>query len=278
MFFPEDIWIQIKAFLLLRMEGALFNRIASFQLENERPGFDLTCHVYYRMLHVQREMVLEKMLKFMWISQYTLSDINIQSAYMDEEFADNHIDDDDYFWDDSRKNQLNAYKCIQTMRHIDRFMNVYETASIQTLVEMLYSINEFSIFKTQENDDIRGHFRILHDCRRKIEGGFIDYIWEIEEESEIDKIQYLCCNPVIHIEKEGNRYVLAYSNGKSYWTTPFKQTTHPHIYMEWAKNLGKSFTLDYSHAEYSKFKYLLDLMGFPMANNYTDFPETKKIE
>lgn len=264
MFFPEDVWIQIKAFLLLRMEGALFTRIGNFQLKNGDGGFELKCHVYYRMLMMERECILKRMMKFVEESHRKLRSINNEIEYMD--FAD-----DPDLWSDFRELQNTAYTHIQAIRKMDHFMNIYETSSIQNLLEILYSVYESSRFSSQYDDDIRKNFRFLHDSRRKVNCGYIDYIWEIEDEGDIEKIQYLCINPLLLLEKDGKSYAVAYSNGKSYWTTPRQQTSHLYIYMEWAKNIGKSFNLDDSYDEYSEFKGLLDLLGFPMANNYSHF-------
>lgn len=114
MFLPEDVWNQVKAFLLRKPNRVLFEKITHFQEDNEYHGLELKYHLYYRLLHVDRNDIIKKMFEFGQAAWRYY----IWEMFMDE-------------------NDLTC-SCVKGIRHFNLFLSRCETAPISELLVMLY--------------------------------------------------------------------------------------------------------------------------------------------
>jgi hypothetical protein len=106
---------------------------------------------------------------------------------------------------------------------------------------------------------IETEYRILHDKRKTIELGYIQYIWCVETLEQARRIQDMCYYPVTVIEKE-KFYVIGYK----------QNSTGMYINMHIASKVG-DVVLDSNFAG-DKFKHFLNILGFHLTCSY------KKIE
>jgi len=266
-YFPEDVWAIIKAFLLVNLDGVLWEKICEFQEDGKICSLELKTHLYYRVLmHTDINFILKNVLEIMTEARKNLDIIQIRyiSDYtpLTEEDADV------------------AMGSINALRLADKFLDVYGTAHIKELLERmdemgrqlntshtcLYSNSTFL------HTFIEHQYTVLHNQRKRTPNGIIYYIWEIETMEQVEKIQEFCLNPVTvierHIEDKNKIFVIGYNkNRNSFWISADKKKTDSYIQPRLANSIGL-LEMDYIFSTRCRFKYLLSNIGFPLTCVY----------
>jgi len=259
MHFPVEIWSIIKVYLLQKF-GIVWKRIGDFQKEHNLPGLDLQCHIYYRILRTARESLLESILEFMANAQDTLNllEFNIRfnnnySSYPDEDL-------------DFKDSTYECMKCIKVYKMGDTFLNIYKTAPINTLLEILDKINQYDRGKGLTYF-IKKIYLFLHETRKKRQEGTIRYIWKIDTISEFEKIKSIMdSSPEIRNVTLRENFVIAFEKRPHSWLSFNTRTKSFDTFMDSMRIAEISWDTSTCHG--SKFKRFLEEAGFPLKNIY----------
>jgi len=257
--FPEDIWKLIKTFLLVELDGIVWDKIKLLQQDYQFDD-DIRLHLFYRLLGTDRTTLCYKIMDCMFMAYENLKSIesHINRFQVENEPEWNIKESDD------------AYKYITLLQICNQFMEIYETANMKKIFEIANKIDTGDIFY-DIGDYINQHYHFLDNERLNTDLGKIDYIWKINEAEEIGDIQRFCVNPVTIIEKDVGVFVVAYTDyGCSYWRdgkTQWENRCKSRIINPAAHSIG-SFA-NKSRILEEKFKHFLDIIGFPILKIYS---------
>lgn len=144
MFLPEEIWNQVKAFLLLKPNQVLFEKIAEFQVDRGYVGLELKYHLYYHLLKTDRNDIIEKRLSVDHAAWSILKD-DRRTNLVDFCFENHYYGDGDDIWNMFNRESNLAYNSIKAIRLGQKFWNVCETAPIPDLLVMLEEVAPLKI-------------------------------------------------------------------------------------------------------------------------------------
>lgn len=147
MYFPQDVWNEIRGYLLLEMDGRLAKKICEFQEKIGNSSFALRCHLYYRVLRTNRDDIVCKMISSYSSATQLLSSISIRTLASDAYFASPgyDVEESHYIWEMFLQDREKSMKCIKAIRVADRFFDIYETISTKQMLEIMEEISEFNV-------------------------------------------------------------------------------------------------------------------------------------
>lgn len=245
MYFPVEIWREIKGFLLLEMNGVLFEKLRGFEMT-------LKIHLYYRLLRTDRVDIFYKIMAYYKSANYMLEIAHTRVGMDDLYFARNDIADDDNIWVLLEEDADIAYKSVTSLRKLEYIFSNFEKMSTKKLLESINDLAGMSVsYYYGIENFIESNYYFLHAARKKRKAGHIEYIWEVEE-SDIPKIQLLTQNISV-IEKENRLFVVNYKS--------------ENINFLKANKIGK-LSMDTLTSNVG-FSRLLDFLGFPIVNIYS---------
>lgn len=263
MFFPEEIWSIIKALLLVDIDEYLWAKIGTFQRENNIGGLKLQCHFYYRILRTQPDELYDHAVNYLQIAQNRLTHLESMTTLNDYYFATNTVDAADVIWEDFKIDGRIAYDCSRVIQLVYRFFKNYgNIEKMVKILDMMSTIITSDIYYMNYLLDL--HYSCLHKLRKTTKKGTINYIWEVADFKDVEKIQRLCCNTVDYFDK--GKIVVAYGGGYESYINP-RQKKEPFIHFPSAKMAG-SFEVDILNGK-GRFVELLDTAGFTLENDYS---------
>jgi len=264
MFFPKEIWSIIKALLLVDIDDYLWKKIGTFQRKNNICGLKLQYHFYYRILRTKHDELLEHAVNYLQIAQDKLSYLESMTTLNDYYFATNPVEASDFIWEDFTIDGRIAYDCTRVIQLVHRFFKNYgKIEKMIKILDMMSAIITSEIYYADYLVDI--HYQSLHKIRKTTRQGRIDYIWEVTDFEDVEKIQRLCCNKVDYFDKN---IVVAYGTGMNSYVNPRKKK-EAFIHFPSAKMIG-SFEVDILNGK-GRFAELLDIAGFTLENDYTKY-------
>jgi hypothetical protein len=256
--FPEDIWKHIKTFLLVELNGIVWEKITLLQ-DKYQIQDDIRLHLFYRVLGTDRTTLCYKIMDCMFMAYENLKSIESHiTRFQVENEPEWNIEE-----------SVDAYKYITLLRICNQFMEIYETDNMKKIFELVNKIDTGDIFY-DIGEYINQHYCFLDNERLNTEMGKIDYIWKIDEE-EIGDIQKFCINPITVVEKEEGLFAIAFSDHRrSYWKNCFAQTIDykTSSYINPLSHSIGSFANKSRKLE-EKFKHFLDIVGFPIVKIYS---------
>jgi len=265
MFFPEEIWSIIKGFLL-NIDDYLWEKIGTFQRENNIGGLKLQSHFYYRILRTKLDDLYDHAANYLQIAQIKLIGLESLTTLNDHYFATNDVDASDVIWQDFADDGRIAYNCSRVIQLVYRFSKNY--GNIEKMVKILDTMSTIITSDVYYMDYLLDlHYSCLHKLRKTTTKGTIDYIWEVADFKDVAEIQKMCCNTVDYFDK--GKIVIAYKKGYESYVNPHnpRKKKAPFIHFPSAKMVG-SFEVDITNGK-GRFAELLDIAGFTLENDYS---------
>jgi len=260
MYFPQEIWCVIKGYLLYKSE-IVWKRIEEFH-QKHTIGLDLQLHLYYRVLQTTRDDILDSILEFMSNAHSML-----ETIYSNVRYTDNYYSyfppNIEFDWRLFSKNEEMACLFIKVYKLCDTFLNIYESSSIQVLLEILDTINQLVLGNGVTYLIIRNYL-FLHRSRQKTPEGVIRYIWEIDDKSDFAEIQTVVNSPGENFPcklRIIDKFVVGMDNSGYINPNSFGKLLA-------SKRIGRFATDTMNSCHKTIFKRFLDEAGFPIKNDY----------